>query len=116
MPLKSNIGKIRAGLNKAVATGNYRAAGFVADLAAQLAPEDEGDLKRSIKVVTEESDLQQVVTAGEGLPDPRAIMNEYGGITINYPAQPYMTPAARAIKPEQEVVAEVVALYRSNAL
>lgn len=112
MPLRSNIGRIRAGLRSASGRGNHRAAQFMANLAYQLAPEDTGDLKRSVQVETEPSDVQQVVSAGRGLPDIRAVAQEFG--TVTSAAQPFMTPAARAIKPEKEVAAELVALYRSN--
>jgi hypothetical protein len=112
--LKSNIGKIRAGLRGAAAKGNHRAAQFVASLAYQLAPEDTGDLKRSVQVETEPDELRQVVSAGKDIPDIRAVAQEYGTATSE--AQPFMTPAARAIKPEREIAAELRDLYRSNGL
>lgn len=80
------------------------------------APEDSGDLKRSIHVEDGDSKYEKVVVAGTGLPDGRAVYNEYGtgqrGETGNHPEpaddtnltyrsdwagmapQPYMTPAA----------------------
>ena len=114
MPLNSNIGRIRAGLRGASGRGVERAAGFVADLAQQLAPVDTGDLRASVQVEPGDSDTQRVVTAGRGLPDIRAVAQEFG--TVTAPAQPFMAPAARAVKPEKEVATELVALYRSNAL
>lgn len=114
MPLKSSIPAIRAGLRDATARGVRRAAGHVADLARQLAPIDTGALRRSIRVEDGTTDTQVAVTAGRGLADIRAIAQEFG--TVYQPAQPYMTPAARAIKPEIEVAAELQALYQRSDL
>jgi HK97 gp10 family phage protein len=112
--LKSNFGRIAADLSRAAARGNHRAAGFVADLAAQLAPVDTGGLRASIRVETGPDEPTQVVTAGRGLPDIRAVAQEYG--TVTAPSQPFMTPAARAVRPAKEIAAEVEALVRSNAV
>jgi hypothetical protein len=123
MPLKSNLAKIRRGLKPAHARANRRSAELIVDVAQQLAPYDNSPerepgphLKDTIKVASDEGEVRQVVTAGEGLNDPRAVVNEYGGTSINFPAQPYMTPAAEAIKPAVEVKKELLDLYRSNGL
>lgn len=114
MPLKSNIPQLRAAIRDATARGVHRAAGMVRDLARQFAPYDDRPsrppgphLRDTIQVEPEQPALRVEVTAGRGLPDPRAILNEYGGDTIFYPAQPYMTPAARAIKVQREVATEI---------
>lgn len=114
MPVRSKIPALRAQLRPATARGVARAAGYVADLARQLAPVDEGDLRDSIQVEPTGPDLKMAVTAGRGLPDPRAILNEYGGDSIFYPAQPYMTPAAEAIDVAREVKAELRALIKRS--
>jgi len=120
---KNNLPKIRKGLKPATARGIGRAAGYVADLARQLAPYDNDPerapgphLRDTIQVEGEDGDTRRAVTAGRGLDDPRAVVNEFGGTTIDFPAQPYMTPAAEAITPEVEIKKELLDLYRSNGL
>ena len=106
MALKRNrIPATRKAVEAAAARGVARAAGYVADLAQQLAPVDTGALRASIRVEPSEPALRMTVTAGRGLPDARAVFQEYG--TSRQPAQPYLTPAAKAIKVGQEVKAEI---------
>jgi hypothetical protein len=84
--------------------------------AHDAAPERDGDLKASIHVEDSSNKYEKSVVAGTGLPDGRAVYNEYGtgqrGETGNHPApaddtnlsyrgdwagmapHPYMTPAA----------------------
>lgn len=86
MALRSNISKIRASLKPAVGRGVHRGASMVADLAKQLAPVDTGALRASIQVEPPQPGPERVaVTAGRGLPDPRAVVNEYGSSVINFP-------------------------------
>lgn len=79
-------------------------AGMIADLATQLAPEDEGDLKASINKRRGDEGSWEVI-AGEGLPDIRAIVQETGSIYQD--PQPYMEPAANAIDVEALVKARL---------
>lgn len=73
--------------------GLYDAAQDIVNLASQLAPRDSGDLSESGKVEVIGDKVE--VSFGNGLPDDRAIAQEYG--TVYMPAQPYLLPAARAI-------------------
>lgn len=104
---------IRAGLQAAIDQGLGAAAGHIGDLAEQLAPVDTGDLKNS-KVVERVGPGQWRVSFGRGLPDIRAIAQEYG--TIHQPAQPYLTPASEQIDVDQEVARAVNALITRNGL
>lgn len=96
--------RLRNGEQAAIDRGVKRAAEFVADLAQQLAPEDTGALKASRKVEQKESGVY-TVSFGGGLPDARAIYQEYGA--HDSPAQPYLTPALRQIDVAQEIAAEL---------
>lgn len=110
---KSNLHRIRAGLKAAIGEGLHQGAEHIGDLAEQLAPEDTGDLKAS-KTVEQVSEDHWRVSFGRGLPDIRAIAQEYG--TRYAPAQPYLTPASRAIDVDLEVGKAVDKLIRSNGL
>lgn len=79
------------------------AGNHIVDLASQLAPEDEGLLKTSGQAVMEGDAV--VVSFGNGLPDDRAIAQEYG--TIYMPAQPYLGPAIKEINIVEEVATAV---------
>jgi HK97 gp10 family phage protein len=104
---------IRAGLPGAIEAGVVRGAGFIQDLAQQLSPVDTGALRASIHVAAGDTQTSRKVVAGGGAVDYAAYV-EYG--TSRSPAQPYMTPAARAINVQQEVASEVRALIgRSRA-
>ena len=107
---KNRIPQTRAAITAAAARGVARAAGFVVDLAQQLAPVDTGALRGSIQVEPGEPALTMRVTAGRGLPDARAVFQEYG--TSRQPAQPYLTPAYRAISVRKEVAAEIKKVTR----
>lgn len=83
-------------IDSAISDGLFEAGQDLHDLARQLAPEDSGDLKNS-------GDVQQLsktvveVSFGNNLPDDRAPAQEYG--TMYFPAQPFLTPAAKEIDP-----------------
>lgn len=114
MALKSNIGKIRAGLDPATGKGIHRAAGYVRDVHRQIAPVDEGDWRDSAEVVPDAPALEVTVTAG-GARAPHGVIVEYGDPSNpNYPAQPTLGPAAAAIRPELEVAKELRGLFRKN--
>ena len=70
----------------------------VVTLASQLAPvgEGKGDVHLADSGKAELTGTRTVsITFGNGLPDRRAQAQEYG--TVFMPAQPYLTPALRAI-------------------
>lgn len=108
----SGIQTFRKGARQAIDRGVGRAAGYVADLAKQLAPEDEGDLKDSVRVSGEPGSLKRSVLVG-GVSGPNKFVDyaafvEYG--TADSPAQPFLTPATKAINVAKEVKAELRAL------
>lgn len=121
MATRSKLPQLRAQARAAVARGAFRGATLIVDLARQLAPYDDRPtrppgphLRDTIQVEPATPATQLAVTAGRGLPDPRALLNEYGGDSIFYPAQPYMTPAVRAISVPREVKAELRALIKRS--
>lgn len=105
MPLRRNrFPQVRAQINAAAARGVSRAADFMVDLARQLVPVDTGALRQSIRREPRQPDLTVIVKAGGGGVGYAKYV-EYG--TSRSPAQPYMTPAARAIDVRKEVAAEL---------
>jgi HK97 gp10 family phage protein len=125
MTLKSNIPALRKALPDALERGVGRAALFVQNVAEQLVPVDTTALRRTIRVEGPETQGDTVtyqVLAGDpsatrpndGQPVNYAPYVEYG--TSSSPAQPFMTPAARAIKSELEVKAEVKKAIRGVRL
>lgn len=119
MPVKLNVDRlrrIRAGAPAAVDRGVARGAEYIRDLAQQLAPEDEGDLKSTIRVEGQEGSGKRLVRAG-GVSGPNKFVDyaehvEYG--TADSPAQPFMTPAVKAINVAKEVRAELRKLVRGR--
>ena len=110
---KSNLLAIRDGLPQAINQGIQAAAEHIGDLAQQLAPFDTGELRDS-KVVEQVGPSRWRVSFGRGLPDIRAVAQEYG--TRSSPAQPYLTPAAEQIDVDIEVGKAVAALIARNGL
>lgn len=110
---KSNLLAIRNGLQAAINEGLGQAATHVGDLAQQLAPVDTGELRDS-KIVEQVGPSRWRVSFGRGLPDVRAVAQEYG--TRTSPAQPYLTPAAEQIDEDVEVGKAVAALIARNGL
>lgn len=110
---KSNLSAIRAGLQQAIDQGIHAAAEMVGDLAQQLAPVDTGALRES-KIVEPVTPGHWRVSFGRGLPDIRAVAQEFG--TRSQPAQPYLTPAAAQIDVDLEVGKAVAALIGRNGL
>jgi len=106
----SGFRRVRQGEAEAIDRGVTRAANYVADLAQQLAPEDTGELKASRHVAPGPEAGTAVVSFGRGLPDKRAIYQEYG--TSRMAAQPYLTPALRQVDLAAEIAAELQALIR----
>ncbi|HEU5097906.1 MAG TPA: HK97-gp10 family putative phage morphogenesis protein [Roseiflexaceae bacterium] len=111
---KAGLTRVRKELKGAMDRGVETAANYVADLASQLAPYDpEADhkhLNESIEVRGTKGSRKRKVVAGVGLPDPRAIVQEYG--SADQPAQPYLTPALEAIDVKLEVKKEITKLIR----
>jgi hypothetical protein len=76
----------------------------IIDLASQLAPEDTGELKLSGGKQVVGDTL--TVSFGNGLPDDRAIAQEYG--TIFMPPQPYLGPAVANIDIVQDMADAII--------
>lgn len=111
---KRGLQTFRREVSGAMDRGVEVAAGYIADLASQLAPYDptaqHKHLNESIVVRGAKGSRKRTVVAGDGLPDARAVYQEFG--TADSPAQPYLTPAAEAIDVRREVKREVNALIR----
>lgn len=103
-----------AGLEAAINDGTAQAAAHVGDLAQQLAPEDSGDLKASMRVVAGTRPGVHEVRFGDGLPDERATAQEYG--TVYSSAQPYLEPAVEAINVTVEVAKALAALAQRSRI
>jgi len=104
MALRSRIPAIRAGLNAAAARGVARAGGYIVNLAQQLCPVDTGALRASIRLEPAQPALKMYVKAGGGQVDYAGYV-EFG--TSRSLAQPYLTPAVRAIDVRREVAEEL---------
>lgn len=90
---KNNLGRIAANLRPLASQVVRKAAADVEAHAKTLVPVDTGALKASIQ--TEQTgDMSAAVTAGMEY----AAVVEYGSARGS-PAQPYMTPAADAVRP-----------------
>lgn len=100
MALKSRIPQAQDAIRRRVAVGVASAAGMVADLARQLCPVDTGALRASIRVEPAAPALVMHVKAGGGAVD-YAQWVEWGN--SRSAAQPFLTPAARAISVSAEV-------------
>lgn len=113
---KAGLIAFRREIAGAVDRGVETGAGYIADLASQLAPYDASanhkHLNESIVVRGAKGSRKRQVVAGDGLPDIRAIVQEYG--SVDQPAQPYLTPAAEAIDIKLEVKKEIQALVRRS--
>jgi HK97 gp10 family phage protein len=115
---KAGLSRFRREISGAIDQGVETAAGYVADLASQLAPYDEDanhkHLNESIEVRGVKGSRKRTAVAGVGLPDARAIYQEYG--TDDMPAQPYLTPAAEAIDVEKEVKKAIQQLAKRSRI
>jgi hypothetical protein len=106
MPVNfTKIDTLIAALPQDIDDGLKQGAEYIGDLAQQLAPEDSGDLKASKSV--DPGEKGYVVSFGEGLPDIRAVVQEFG--SVNQDAQPYLTPAKEAIDVAAEVAKRIKA-------
>lgn len=104
MPLDlSGLERIRSGLAQAIDAGVQESAEQIRDLASQLAPKDTGALSESGQI--DGADGVRRISFGNGLPDIRAVVQEYG--SVNQAAQPYLTPAAEAIDVTQNVTTHI---------
>ena len=105
MALKRNrIPQTRAAIIDAASRGVARAGGYIVDLAQQLCPVDTGALRGSIRLEPSEPAPVMAVKAGGGTVDYAGFI-EYG--TSRSAAQPFLTPAAKAISVAKEVRAEI---------
>lgn len=112
---KRKLQVLRRGAAAAIDRGVDRAADYGVELADQLAPEDEGDMKATIRKEGEVGSRKRQIVVG-GISGPNKFVDyaehvEYG--TDESPAQPFMHPAADAIDVELEVERELQALIRS---
>jgi len=100
MPITFNndgIVRLKAQIKQSMLPALVRGAQDVRNTAAQLAPVGDGrggHLNESGRVAIV-SNHAVTITFGEGLPDERAIAQEYG--TVFMPAQPYLTPALNEV-------------------
>lgn len=117
MPINlRKLNAFRAGVPAAIDRGTHQGAVFIKDLAVQLAPEDEGDLKTTGRVEPEAGQgdgTYQVIFGGQAGPNkyvdyPRPV--EFG--TEDSAAQPFLTPAKEQIDVKAEIAAELRALLR----
>lgn len=111
--VKLNLSRLRRvlqGEKAAIDRGAKAYADAVLDLAQQLAPVDEGDLRESGEVVPGDTQGSYKVQFGRGLPDNRAIYQEFG--TSKMAAQPYLTPATQHIRPLPFFARELAELVR----
>lgn len=92
MALRSRLLDFAAGLSQAVDDGVAETAEQVYAESQADVPVDTGQLKASGVVAGTAGSGVRTVSYGRGLPDSRAIYQEYG--TDKAPAQPYLTPAA----------------------
>ena len=115
---KAGLQRFRREISGAIDAGVETAAHYVADLARQLAPYDEDanhkHLNESIEVQGVKGSRKRTVVAGVGLPDIRAIAQEYG--TGDMEAQPYLTPAAEAIDVKKEVKKAIQVLAKRSRI
>jgi hypothetical protein len=89
--------RVRAQIKHNLLPALIKGAEDVRDTAAQLAPVGDGrggHLNTTGKVIPINKHTVNI-TFGEGLPDERAIAQEYG--TVFMPAQPYITPALNSV-------------------
>jgi hypothetical protein len=100
--------ELQTAIHDGLIEGLEQAGKHIVDLASQLAPKDSGDLSESGDSFVEDTTL--VVSFGNGLPDERALAQEFG--TIYFPAQPYLYPAIANI----DIVEEVAKAVRSKLL
>ncbi len=100
MPVKfDNKGfiRVKAQIKQNLLPALIRGGEDVRDTAAQLAPvgDGRGGHLNATGKVTAINNHTVTITFGEGLPDERAIAQEYG--TVFMPAQPYLTPALNQV-------------------
>ena len=84
---------LQKAVDDSIDEGLENAGKLIVSLASQLAPEDTGLLKDSGESSVTNGALE--VSFGNGLPDNRAIAQEFG--TVYMPAHPYLTVALREI-------------------
>lgn len=90
----SKLQSIQRGIDTAFSEGLSSAGSMIVELASQLAPKDTGDLSNSGESILTTPRMVEV-SFGNGLSDSRAVVQEYGSVLM--PAQPYLTPALRAV-------------------
>jgi hypothetical protein len=111
------------GLDEAIDRGTHARATRVKDKAVENAPEDEGDLKETGRVEPEQPDGSmeaRVVFGGKSgsnkYVDYADVVEEGDPDRPNYPAQPYLGPAARDVDDLADVAAELQALIQRSRI
>lgn len=97
------MGVLLKAIHDGMLEGLQQAGNHIVDLASQLAPEDSGALKQSGSAILTGDSVD--ISFGNGLPDDRALAQEYG--TIFSAAQPYLGPAVKQIDIVEEVALAV---------
>jgi hypothetical protein len=98
-----NMAILLRAIDEGFAEGLDQVGKHIVNLASQLAPEDTGELKGSGDYQVIDKTLD--VSFGNGLPDDRAIAQEYG--TIYMPAQPYLSVAVANIDVLEEIASAI---------
>ena len=106
MALKmTGLTTFRKGIDAAIDRGTFRAAGYVAGIAADLSPVDEGDLRSSARVEPDAADGGAVYTVRSGgIDGPNKFVDYAAYVEAD---QPFFSPAVRAVSVKQEVQAEL---------
>ena len=95
--LKNDFGKLAGGAVRVKQAANKQAAeGILADAQVRVHVLS-GDLKASGRA-EDAGNGDYRVTFGDGLPDPRAVVEELGSAKIGHAPHPYLTPAAEAAR------------------
>lgn len=100
----NNMALLQRAIPESIDEGLEQAGKYIVQLASELAPKDTHALSESGESIVIDHVLH--ISFGNGLPDDRAIAQEYG--TIYTPPQPYLGPAVKEI----DIVAEVATTLR----
>lgn len=111
------------GLDEAIDSGTHARATRVKDQAVENAPEDEGDLKETGRVEPEQPDgsgVARVVFGGKSgshkYVDYAHVVEQGNPDNPNYPAQPYLGPAAQDVDELADAVQALRALIARSRI
>lgn len=113
MPLKTTgLQTFRKGLDAAIDRGTFRAARYVAGLAAELSPVDEGDLRSSARVEPDSASGSAVYAVKSGgISGPNKFVDYAAFVEAE---QPFFDPAVRAVDVKVEIADELRDLARQS--